>query len=133
MSYENILLKKEDKLSIITINRPESLNALNAKTIQEISTALDELDSDNSCRVIILTGSGEKSLLQVLTSRNSVTSDRKKLKNLQETDKILCSTKLKTIQTCHCSRKRFCIRRRFRACHGMPYQICIGKRQIGAS
>jgi 1,4-dihydroxy-2-naphthoyl-CoA synthase len=95
MSYENILLKKEDKLSIITINRPESLNALNAKTIQEISTALDELDSDNSCRVIILTGSGEKSLLQVLTSRNSVTSDRKKLKNLQETDKILCSTKLK--------------------------------------
>jgi enoyl-CoA hydratase len=31
MSYENILLNKEDKLSIITINRPESLNALNAK------------------------------------------------------------------------------------------------------
>jgi 1,4-dihydroxy-2-naphthoyl-CoA synthase len=95
MSYENILLKKEDKLSIITINRPESLNALNAKTIQEISTALDELDADNSCRVIILTGSGEKSLLQVLTSRNSVTSVRKELKNLQETDKIHCSTKLK--------------------------------------
>ena len=63
MSYENILLKKEDKLSIITINRPESLNALNAKTIQEISAALDELDADNSCRVIILTGSGEKSFV----------------------------------------------------------------------
>ncbi|WP_261510231.1 enoyl-CoA hydratase/isomerase family protein [Chryseobacterium paludis] len=63
MSYENILLKKEDKLAIITINRPESLNALNAKTIQEISTALDELDSDNSCRVVILTGSGEKSFV----------------------------------------------------------------------
>lgn len=63
MSYENILLKKEDKLAIITINRPESLNALNAKTIQEISTALDELNSDNSCRVVILTGSGEKSFV----------------------------------------------------------------------
>ncbi|MCJ7933700.1 MAG: enoyl-CoA hydratase-related protein [Chryseobacterium sp.] len=63
MSYENILLKKEDKLSIITINRPESLNALNAKTIQEISTALDELNEDTSCRVIILTGSGEKSFV----------------------------------------------------------------------
>lgn len=63
MSYENILLKKEDKLSIITINRPESLNALNAKTIQEISTALDELNADTSCRVIILTGSGEKSFV----------------------------------------------------------------------
>lgn len=63
MSYENILLKKEDKLSIITINRPESLNALNAKTIQEISTALDEANSDPSCRVVILTGSGEKSFV----------------------------------------------------------------------
>ena len=63
MSYENILLKKEDNLSIITINRPESLNALNAKTIQEISSVLDELDSDLSCRVIILTGSGEKSFV----------------------------------------------------------------------
>lgn len=63
MSYENILLNKEDKLSIITINRPESLNALNAKTIQEISSALEELDSDPTCRVIILTGSGEKSFV----------------------------------------------------------------------
>lgn len=63
MSYENILLKKEDKVSIIIINRPESLNALNAKTIQEISTAMDELNSDHSCRVIILTGSGEKSFV----------------------------------------------------------------------
>ncbi|MDC8105740.1 enoyl-CoA hydratase-related protein [Chryseobacterium sp. PTM-20240506] len=63
MSYENILLKKEDKLAIITINRPESLNALNAKTIQEISSALDDLDLDKSCRVIILTGSGEKSFV----------------------------------------------------------------------
>ncbi|MEF9480508.1 enoyl-CoA hydratase-related protein [Chryseobacterium sp. 1B4] len=57
------MIKKEDKLSIITINRPESLNALNAKTIQEISTALDELNADTSCRVIILTGSGEKSFV----------------------------------------------------------------------
>jgi len=63
MSYENILLNKEDKLSIITINRPESLNALNAKTIKELSTALDELDTDSSCRVIIITGSGEKSFV----------------------------------------------------------------------
>ncbi|RKS96840.1 enoyl-CoA hydratase/isomerase family protein [Chryseobacterium defluvii] len=63
MGYQNILLEKEDKISIITINRPESLNALNAKTIQEISLALDELNSDTECRVIIITGSGEKSFV----------------------------------------------------------------------
>lgn len=63
MSYENIILSREDKTAIITINRPESLNALNAKTIKEISSALDELVSDHEVRVIILTGSGEKSFV----------------------------------------------------------------------
>jgi len=63
MNYENILLQTEERISIIIINRPESLNALNAKTIQEISTALDQLNSDSSCRAIIITGSGEKSFV----------------------------------------------------------------------
>ncbi|CEJ71840.1 putative enoyl-CoA hydratase echA8 [Chryseobacterium oranimense G311] len=63
MSYENILLEKEDQLAVVTINRPQSLNALNAKTIQEISSAMDELNADESCRVIIITGSGEKSFV----------------------------------------------------------------------
>ncbi len=63
MNYENILLQTEERISIITINRPESLNALNVKTIQEISTALDQLNSDVTCRAIIITGSGEKSFV----------------------------------------------------------------------
>ncbi|RZJ47833.1 MAG: enoyl-CoA hydratase [Chryseobacterium sp.] len=63
MSYENIIVTKEDKTAIITINRPESLNALNAKTISELSSALDELVSDIEVRVVILTGSGEKSFV----------------------------------------------------------------------
>lgn len=63
MNYENILLQREERISIITINRPESLNALNVKTIQEISTALDQLNSEASCRAVIITGSGEKSFV----------------------------------------------------------------------
>ncbi|WP_144283333.1 enoyl-CoA hydratase-related protein [Chryseobacterium echinoideorum] len=63
MSYENILINKEEKTAVITINRPESLNALNALTISEISTALDELQDDHEVRVVILTGSGEKSFV----------------------------------------------------------------------
>lgn len=63
MTYENILLKKEEKIAVITINRPESLNALNALTIKEISSVLDELQSDDEVRAIILTGSGEKSFV----------------------------------------------------------------------
>lgn len=63
MGYENILLDKQNKISVITINRPESLNALNAQTISELGSALEELNTDAECRVIILTGSGEKSFV----------------------------------------------------------------------
>ncbi len=63
MTYENILISKEERTAVITINRPESLNALNALTISEISSALDELQNDHEVRVIILTGSGEKSFV----------------------------------------------------------------------
>ena len=63
MNFENLILEKDNKTAIITINRPQSLNALNAQTIKEISGALDKLESDAECRVIILTGSGEKSFV----------------------------------------------------------------------
>lgn len=63
MDFQTILLEKQEKTTIITINRPESLNALNANTIQELSSALDLLENDAECRVIIITGSGQKSFV----------------------------------------------------------------------
>ena len=63
MNFENIILENEGKTALISINRPESLNALNHKTIQELSNAFENLNNDSSVRVIILTGSGEKSFV----------------------------------------------------------------------
>lgn len=63
MKFENIIVEKENKISVITINRPTSLNALNAKTIQELSEAFESLDKDAEVRVVIITGSGEKSFV----------------------------------------------------------------------
>lgn len=63
MNYDNIILQIEEKTAVITINRPESLNALNAATIRELSEAFGELDSNKEIRVVILTGSGEKSFV----------------------------------------------------------------------
>ena len=63
MVYENLILEQNNSVAIITINRPESLNALNAKTIAELSSALDELALSLQTRVVILTGSGEKSFV----------------------------------------------------------------------
>lgn len=63
MNYENINIDKHEKTAIITINRPQALNALNAQTIAELSASLDELKADSGCRVVIITGSGEKSFV----------------------------------------------------------------------
>lgn len=63
MNFKNILLELDGKIAIITINRPESLNALNALTISELSEVFSELNADKNIRAIILTGSGEKSFV----------------------------------------------------------------------
>lgn len=63
MSYENIILESDQNTAVITINRPQSLNALNAKTILELSQVLDEVSADSKYRAVIITGSGEKSFV----------------------------------------------------------------------
>ena len=54
MNFQNILLENEGQITTITINRPQSLNALNGATISELSEALSQLDQDSNCRVIII-------------------------------------------------------------------------------
>ena len=63
MSYENILLDHEDQIARLTINRPDQLNALNLATIQELHKALIEVNNDETVRVLIITGSGEKAFV----------------------------------------------------------------------
>ncbi len=60
---ENILIEKQDAIAIVTINRPEKLNALNKATIQELHEAFLELSNDTAVKAIILTGSGEKAFV----------------------------------------------------------------------
>lgn len=63
MNYQNILSSLEDGICTITINRPSKLNALNTETIQELHDAFKEANQDASCKVIIVTGSGEKAFV----------------------------------------------------------------------
>lgn len=63
MNFDNLIIEKDGAITTITISRPESLNALNSKTISELSTAFEDLNQDKECRAIILTGSGEKSFV----------------------------------------------------------------------
>lgn len=61
--YNNLLTKIDNGVALVTINRPKQLNALNKETIAELSSFLDEAAADNSVRVLIVTGSGEKAFV----------------------------------------------------------------------
>ena len=61
MEYQNILVREESSIGYITINRPDFRNALNLETLQEIEEALEAFRVNHDVRVIIFTGSGEKS------------------------------------------------------------------------
>ncbi|HEY0051038.1 MAG TPA: enoyl-CoA hydratase/isomerase family protein [Pyrinomonadaceae bacterium] len=62
-NYETILVEKRESVAIITINRPEKLNALGRKVHEEGVAALDELRRDAAVCVVVVTGAGEKSFV----------------------------------------------------------------------
>ena len=62
-SYETLLLEKQDRVAVITINRPDKRNALNIKTREEGAALLDELRNDDSVRVVVFTGAGDKAFI----------------------------------------------------------------------
>ena len=57
MAYKTILLKKTDGVGVVTLNRPEALNALNDQLMDELTGALKALEADKKISVIVLTGS----------------------------------------------------------------------------
>ena len=56
MSYENIIVRNESNISIVNLNRPKSLNALNAAMVAELGKAFDELVADPQVKAIVITG-----------------------------------------------------------------------------
>lgn len=62
-AYETILVEKRESVAILTINRPDKLNALSSKVHAEGVDALDALRKDTEIRVVIITGAGEKSFI----------------------------------------------------------------------
>ncbi len=96
MAYQEIIYEKESGLAIITFNRPEVRNALNYLAIDEALEAAGDADADDSVRVLILTGAGDKAFvagadIKELRARNTLTelgkrsAQRRVLANLLET------------------------------------------------
>jgi len=57
MAYETIVVEIEDHIALIKLNRPDALNALNSQLLAELAQAVNEADSNDKVRCIVLTGS----------------------------------------------------------------------------
>ncbi|QBD80142.1 enoyl-CoA hydratase [Ktedonosporobacter rubrisoli] len=58
--YQYILVEREERVGIITLNRPKELNALNNQLVSELADALESFDRDSTIGCIVVTGAGEK-------------------------------------------------------------------------
>ena len=63
MTYDNLLVERTGAVAVVTINRPEKRNALNARTISEIEHVMTALGADASVGAIVLTGAGDKAFV----------------------------------------------------------------------
>jgi enoyl-CoA hydratase len=63
MEFKNLLIEATDGVAVLTVNRPQNLNALNSELLGELAGALHELALDASVKVVVLTGAGEKAFV----------------------------------------------------------------------
>jgi enoyl-CoA hydratase len=63
MSFDNLLVEREARIAILTIQRPQRLNALDARTLDELRDAFLSFQHDAETRCVILTGAGEKAFV----------------------------------------------------------------------
>ena len=63
MEFKNLLIETDGGITILTINRPQSLNAFNSEVLQELENALTDLSKDEAVKAVIVTGAGEKAFV----------------------------------------------------------------------
>lgn len=89
-----VLYSKENNIGIITINRPEALNALNSEVLVELNKLLDTIENDNDLKVLVITGAGrsfvagadikEMKDLSVTKAKEYATLGLKTMKRIEE-------------------------------------------------
>lgn len=98
--FENIELEKEIGLATITLNRPEKLNLLNKRMINEIGKVVEELGRDEGIRVVVITGAGERAFtvgidvnemkdLDVLNAKEFIKDFHHVIKGTRDLEKVV--------------------------------------------
>lgn len=63
MDYETLLYKKDEQIALITLNRPQKLNALNNKTLRELKQVFESIARDDQIKGVLLSGAGGKAFV----------------------------------------------------------------------
>lgn len=64
MEYQNLLFEKKDPgIALLTINRPQAMNAMNSKVLEELSHAVEKVSADSSVKALVITGAGDKAFV----------------------------------------------------------------------
>ncbi len=61
--YKTLIYEKKENIGLLTINRPEKMNAISQELTAELSLLLDEIENDDELRVIVITGAGDKAFV----------------------------------------------------------------------
>jgi len=93
MGYNNILYELKDGIGLVTINRPDKMNALNDETINELNDVTGRIKLDERVWVVIITGAGEKAFvagadIRELSQLNAQTAEAKMLKGQELNNRI---------------------------------------------
>ncbi len=75
MAYETIIVEIADGVALITLDRPDALNALNSQLLGELATAVEDADASDKVRCIVLTGSDKAKIIEAYQHVNEVTID----------------------------------------------------------
>jgi len=85
--YKTIKIERKNHIAILTLNRPEKLNAIDLQLKKEIHCALDELEADSDVRVVIMTGAGRA--FSSGHDMNAPRSEAPEFQNLEEEERLL--------------------------------------------
>ena len=78
MSDKSVLVERDEYIAVVTLNDPDTLNALSSEMMQELGRIWPELAADPTCRVVVLTGAGERGFCSGLRAQNIDTAPGKR-------------------------------------------------------
>jgi enoyl-CoA hydratase/carnithine racemase len=86
--YKALRLKKDGDILIVTLNRPEQMNSLNVEVVRNLREAFENIQWDESVKVVILSGKGEKSFCAGLDLKERSRMSEEEILNSRERDII---------------------------------------------